>query len=361
MPESRVTARPDLTGGGKRQRPTPRLQAAGLSSTIKLFEQAARAVPLPAAPNPIVIADYGSGDGHNAMQPIGAAITAVRGRTRPEHSILVTHTDTPGNDFTTMFHNLSDDPDSYLRKDSATYTSAVGRSYYTQILPSNSVNLGWSAWAILRLGEVPMPVTDHIVVAYSTDAQVRAAYARQAAFDWHEFVAFRGRELSPGGRLVVLTMALGEDGDFGYRALFGAIMDTLRELAANGVVRPDEMARMTLPLVGRRAADFAAPFAPSGRFERLSIDHLEVFDAEDRIFNLYRTDKDANAFGARWAAFCRFAVFGELGQAIDDDPARLTQFFDRLEAGIASRLAAAPEEMRIPLAQLVLEKRPRAS
>lgn len=356
MPESSRVVRPD-PGDDRNLTPSSRLQAAGLSSAITLFAEAARTVPLPSPPQPIVIADYGAGTGHNGLRAIAKAVSVLRGRTRPEHSVLVTHTDTPDNDFTTMFRTLAEDPDSYLRTDAAAFSSAVGRSYYGQILPSNSINLGWSAWAVQRLRRIPMPVGDHIAVAYSADARVRAAYARQAAHDWHEFVAFRGRELCPGGKLVVLTMALTEDGDFGHRPLLSALTDTLRELVADGVIGSDELHRMSLPVMGRAAADFAAPFAPSGRFERLSIEHLEVFDAEDRFFNQYRTDHDAKAFGAQWAAFCRFAIFGTLAEALDD-AARRPVFFDRLEAGVAARLAAVPEQTRIPLAEVVLVKRP---
>src|SRR5688500_19910778 len=93
-----------------------RLQAAGLRPAIAIFEQAAAAVPLPTPPQPIVIADYGAATAHNSLLPIGAAIAVLRKRTRPEHSILVAHTDVPDNDFTAMFRTLSDDPDSYLRK-----------------------------------------------------------------------------------------------------------------------------------------------------------------------------------------------------------------------------------------------------
>ncbi|MEV0672009.1 SAM-dependent methyltransferase [Mycobacterium sp. NPDC050441] len=328
-----------------------------MSSAIKLLELAAHTVPIPTPPLPIVIADYGAGTAQNSMQPINAAIAAVRGRTRPEHSVLVTHTDVAENDFSTMFRILEEDPESYRHRDSATFSSAIGRSFYSQILPSNSVHLGWSAWAVARLSKVPMPVADHVVAAYSNDERVRTAYARQAAHDWHEFIAFRGRELHPGGRLVVLTTALGDDGDLGYRPLFRSVVGALTELIANGVVSADEATRMSLPIAGRRAADFTAPFAPSGRFERLEIQHVEVVDAEDPIFNAYRSDRDATAFGTRWADFCRFTAFADLGAAIEGAPDRLPLFYDRLHAGIAARLSAEPEQMRIPIAAVVLEKR----
>lgn len=361
VPESSVVVRPEPMGSEKFT-VSSRLQATGLRPAIELFEQAADTVPLPRPPQPIVIADYGASTAHNSLPPVSAALPLLRSRTRPEHSILVVHTDVPDNNFTVMFDTLANDPDTYLHKDAATFASAVGRSFYSQIIPSNSVHLGWSSWAVQWLRRVPAPVPDHVQVSYSADEDVRAAYAKQAAHDWHDFVAFRGRELCPGGQLVVLTMALDDNGQFGYRPLLDAIVDVLTELTASGLLTEDEENLMSLPAVGRRESDFRAPFAPSGRFERLAIDHLEVFDAQDRFWAQYQVDNDATAFGAVWAGFVRASIFPTLATALADgrgDP-RSPEFFDRLESGIAERLAAAPEQMQIPFAKLVLTKQRRA-
>lgn len=361
MPESSIVVQPEPEGSGMYSA-AARLQAAGLRSAIAVFERAAAEVPIPTPPQPIVIADYGASSGHNSLLPVGAAIAVLRKRTRPEHSILVAHTDMPDNDFTALFRTLEEDPDSYLRTDRATFVSAVGRSFYSQILPSNSVNLGWSSWAVQWLSRVPVVIDDHLQVAYCADESVRVAYAKQAARDWHEFVAFRARELCPGGRLVVTTMAVGDDGEFGYRPLLSAMMDGLRELAADGLITTDEVSRMCVPTVGRRESDFRAPFAPSGRLERVEIEHLEVFDADDRFWGRYRIDGDATAFGARWAGFARASVFPTLATALADGAAdpRAADLFDRLEAGVAERLGASPEQMQIPLAHVVLKKRPKS-
>ncbi len=359
MPESSIVVRPEPLES-KSYTASSRLQAAGLRPAIALFEKAAGAVPLPTSRQPIAIADYGASTGHNSLLPICAAIEVLRTRTKPDHSILVVHTDVPDNDFSAMFQTLTEDPDSYLKKDHATFVSAVGRSFYSQILPSGSVNLGWSSWAIQWLSRTPTPIPDHVQVAYSGDENARAAYAKQAAHDWHEFIAFRGRELAPGGQLVVMTMAVGEDGEYGYRPLLTAIVEGLDELAANGMLSADEVHRMCIPTVARSEADFRAPFAPKGRFERLEIEHLEVVNAADRYWNQDQVDNDAPAFGAQWAAFVRAAVFPSLAAGMDGglaDP-RLPDFFDGLEAHVATRLAAAPEQMQIPLAHLVLTKLP---
>jgi hypothetical protein len=359
MPESSIVVRPEPMESVS-YTASSRLRAAGLQPAIKILEQAASVVPLPTPPQPIVIADYGASTGHNSLLPISAAIAVLRKRTRPEHSIVVTHTDVPDNDFTAMFRTLADDPDTYLRKDAATFASAVGRSFYTQILPSNSVNLGWSSWAIQWLSRMPAPIPDHVQVAYSTHEAVRAAYVKQAANDWHEFVAFRGRELCPGGQLVVMTMALDEKGEFGYRPLLSALVDTLDELVAAELLSAEGVHRMCIPMVARSESDFLAPFAPKGRFEQLEIEHLKVFNAEDRFWSQFQVDRDATAFGAQWAAFLRASVFPTLASALEGgiaDP-RSVQFFGQLESGVATRVAAAPEQMQIPLAHLVLTKRP---
>ncbi|MDZ7882593.1 MAG: SAM-dependent methyltransferase [Mycobacterium sp.] len=357
MPESSVVVRPVPVGSGDYSA-SARLQAAGLTQAIALFEEAARAIPIPPAPLPIVIADYGAANGHNSLLPINAAISALRKRTRPDQSVLVTHTDVPENDFSALFNTLSEDPDSYLRHDQAAFSSAVGRSFYSQILPSNTVSLGWSSWSVLWLSRLPAPVTDHVHASFSADEETRAAHERLAARDWHEFVAFRGRELCPGGRAVVMTMAVAENGEFGYRPLFAALMAELAELVQREVISADELTGMCIPISGRRAVDFTTPFAPSGRLEQLTIEHLEVFDAEDRFWRQYQKDRDATTFGAQWASFLRAAVFQTLAGALDAADRR-APFCDALEAGVAARLADAPEQMQIPMAQVVLHKRPR--
>jgi hypothetical protein len=357
VPESSIVVRPEPLGSASYTE-SSRLQAAGLRAAISLFEQAANEVPLPRAPQPIVIADYGAGTGHNSLLPIGAAITQLRSRTRPDQSILVAHTDAAENDFTVLFNTLAEDPASYLKHDGAAYASAIGRSFYQQILPSNSVMLGWSSWAVQWLRRKPGPITDHVQADCSADDTVRAAYARQAAEDWHEFVAFRGRELSPHGRLVVLTMAIDESGEPGLRPMFDHVVAVLRALIGQGLLTEDELRAMSLPIVGRSAMDFVAPFSPKGKFEHLTVEHLEVFNAEDRYWSQYQVDKDAKAFGARWAAFARAAAFPTLATALSGGAAdpRRAEFFDRLEKGLVERLAAAPEQMRIPLAKVVLVK-----
>lgn len=195
-------------------------------------------------------------------------------------------------------------------------------------------------------------------VAYSRDAATRALFASQADEDWRRFLEHRSREMRAGARLVVLTMARDDRGDFGYERVLTAMYGALTGLVDAGLVRADELHRMVIPTVGRTHAEFAAPFARGDRFAGLSIEHLEVFNGEDRIWSEFERSRDARAFGAQWAAFCRASVFPTLAAQLEggsEDP-RAARFFADLEAGIATQLAAAPERMAIPLGKMVLVK-----
>jgi hypothetical protein len=141
LPESSIVVQPEP------------MESATYTASSRL--QAAAEVPLPTPPQPVVIADYGAATGHNSLKPMSAAIGVLRQRTRHDHAILVAHTDVPDNDFTALFRTLADDHDSYLHHDTASFPSAIGRSFYGQILPSNTVNLGWSSWAVQWLSRIP--------------------------------------------------------------------------------------------------------------------------------------------------------------------------------------------------------------
>src|SRR5262245_26616182 len=303
MDETPSSVRPAPMEKGGAYNRSSSVQASGLLPAVSLLEEAARVVPLPAFPQVPLIADYGASEGRNSLLPIALALARLRERVGNERALFVVHADLPDNDFSALFETLANDPDSYLRSDAAAFPVAVGRSYFEQILPANSVSLGWSSWAIQWLSRVPAAIPDHVQVAYSNDSEARTAFALQASEDWATFLAMRSRELCPGGRIVVITMATDDHGDFGYRPVLDAIVGSLHDLVAEGVVQEAEVRRMVIPTFGRTKAQFAEPFATSERFEGLSLARLDVFYGEDRIWKQFELDRDARAFGAQWAAF----------------------------------------------------------
>jgi hypothetical protein len=196
-----------------------------------------------------------------------------------------------------------------------------------------------------------------VQVAYSHDANACAAFARQAAEDWHAFLVHRADELRPGGQLVVLTMAKTDADDFGYRLVIDALIGALMDLAAEGVVSSKEIEKMVIPTYGRTRAEFVAPFDESGQIAGLALASVEIFLGEDHIYEDYERVGDAGAFGRRWAAFVRASTFPTLARALEGGgEERAERFYDLLEARLAARLSAATGPNIIPLAKLLLVK-----
>ncbi len=355
----REVRKPAAMEGHGRYNRNSQVQAAGLSPAMPMLIDAARQVPLPGERLPIVVADYGSSQGHNSLAPVGAAIDVLRARPGRAREISVVHIDVPGNDFTALFDTLHSDPRSYLKNHAAVFASAVGQSFYEQVLPTGTVTLGWSSWAVQWLSQTPGIIPDQVQVAASSDAKAKDAFHRQAAEDWRQFLIARGQELRQGGQLVVLTMAVDEHGDFGYRAVLQAIYSSLMKMVENGFLSEEELRRMAIPTVGRSREEFLAPFAEVGSFAGLQVEEAEIFSGEDHIWQDYERNGDAGSFGARWASFSRASVFPTLAEALtnDRDPGRSGTFIEQLESMTAAQLTAHPEPMLIPLARIRLAKR----
>src|SRR5262249_57496696 len=96
----------------------------------------AAGVTLPAPGQPVIIADYGSSQGHNSLAPMRAVIATLRQRSSPATPIGIVHTDLPSNDFSALFTLLAESPDSYLRGAAEVYPSAIGRSFYQPLFPT---------------------------------------------------------------------------------------------------------------------------------------------------------------------------------------------------------------------------------
>ena len=332
-----------------------RIQSDGLIPGVELLRQAADRVTLPDPAQTVVIADYGCSTGHNSLLPISTAIEALRRRS--DEQIMVVHTDLPDNDFSTLFHTLADDPDTYLSHRNV-YPMSIGCSFYQQLLPAGSVTLGWSSWSVAWLSAAPAAIPDHVHAGLSGDAAVRGAYARQSERDWENSLTARSAELRPGARLVLVVPAADAERNAGYEPMFDAAWASLTGLVREGVITSEEAAAMGMPHYGRSEAELAAPFGASGRFAGLVIEHLEVFDGVDGFYEEYRSTGDAAAFGAGWSGIYAAGAFPSLATGLSGGPhdPRAAALFARLEGEIAERLAGSPKPMWIPVANLVLCK-----
>jgi hypothetical protein len=337
-----------------------KLPAVGAATAMPLLEKAVQRVPLDASDRPVVIADYGSSQGKNSMAPMQIAIRGLRKRIGPNRPISVYHIDQPKNDFKSLFEVLDADPDRYVAEEPNVFPAAIGRSFYENVLPPSSVDLGWSSYAAVWLSRIPALIPGHFIYVRSTGT-VRDEFDRQGAKDWETFLALRSRELRPGGRLVVVLPALADDGSSGLEPIFDRANEVLGEMVADGAITSEERSRMTLAAYPRRKRDLLAPFADNGTFQHLSVEDFEMSELAEPAWAEYQRDGDKEALAARHTHFFRSIFVPSLASALTrvraGDAAAAGDFGDQIEQRLKRRLARQTEATLSYVQVIVLSKK----
>jgi hypothetical protein len=315
------------------------LQAAGIELLLPIWRDALAEVDF--GGSALTIADYGSSQGHNSMAPMGMAIDAIWRRVAGSTPISIIHTDLPENDFSSLFRTLVAADDSYLRKGGEIYFSAIGRSYFEQILPPDSVDLGWNSWTLQWMSRMPAEDPTFLYGAYSPSASVRDAVDRQLADDWRHFLHQRARELKPGGVLLssfVARSAEATSWEWIAERLWASVLD----MHAEGLLSDAEKLRINFPVAPRDRAAIVAPFDDKGVFCGLRLRYADLLRIPDPFYPAFRRSGDAGAFAQEWKNMVVAVFAPTVKSALDPgrDVAKVAaELFDRL----ARKIAAAPQ------------------
>jgi len=356
MPEEVKFSHGVMEGGGA-YNAHARIQQGGAALALPLFESALRKVPFNAGNGPVVIADYGSSQGKNSLAPMRFAIETLRQILGPSRPIFVFHVDLPANDFNSLFEVLSADPNRYELADPQVFPCAIGRSFYRNVLPSNSVDVGWSAFAAVWLSCIPARVPGHFVV-FRSSGEVRARFECQAAQDWKTFLSRRSEELRPGGRLVLLLPGIDDNGLSGFEDLFDCANEVLAVMVDEGAIRAEERARIVLGGYPRRCCELLAPFECDGQYCQLRVEQCDLTVVKDPSWDGYERDGDKEALARKHALFFRSTFVPSLAASLAPGRSRVEQeiFADRLEDGLQKRLACCPAPVDSFVQVMVLAK-----
>src|SRR5262249_49834542 len=151
-----------------------------IDEATPLVLDAIRRLPDRDPSTPFTLTDMGCADGGTSLDLVRQVITAVRDRW-PQRAICIVYTDQPRNDYNTLFrliHGLTPLP-SYLEEVADVHVLASATSFYRQILPAGTLDLGFSATAMHWLSCKPCDLTDHVYVVGASRAGL-ASFAEQA-------------------------------------------------------------------------------------------------------------------------------------------------------------------------------------
>ncbi|OWF53841.1 benzoate carboxyl methyltransferase-like [Mizuhopecten yessoensis] len=232
--------------------------------------------------HPITIADVGTSDGSTSAALLNEVIGKIQCHTGKSRQLMIYYTDQQTNDFNRMFNVIN----AGLNIGPKVFCAAVGRTMFEQCLPDKSTDLIFSAIATFYLSKSPCKIQDGLNPTKENSKEMDA-FNSQAASDWKTFLVMRGRELRPGGYLVVLSIGTTKQGEVSVpiKGGYNTLSHVIRNLLADDIITKEEFLDCNLNAELYRTEEaYALPFRDNAK--DLSETGLELVSTRSFVHKL---------------------------------------------------------------------------
>lgn len=188
-----------------------------------------------------IIADFGSSYGQHSIEMMKTILQCLRQRHQLHQTPLIIHLDLPTNNWTAFFQKLA--------ADRSYHSLAMGRSFYEQCLPTNSLSIGFSQASLHYLSKKPCNILHHCYVHFA-QAHEREQFRQQSKVDFETFVEHRARELRSGGMLILSIPSINEKNEMGFNQYFHLIYQCAQVFLAE-----EHLEEFTLPFYLRSLSE----------------------------------------------------------------------------------------------------------
>ncbi|KAL4965413.1 S-adenosyl-L-methionine-dependent methyltransferase [Aspergillus stella-maris] len=233
------------------------LQAAAMRHVLPLFDTIAK----DSTCNPFTVVEYGCAQGANSILPIKRILAArfppqkrishpapetINGNGESKTSentsqeILLTFSDRAGNDFNTLVETISNaewfsnsDTESSERTAQSILASMAAGTFYSRLVPRDSVDVGFSLATLHHLERWPAnasPAAEADVLHEQTKPQAHA--------DLVHFLTLRGQEFRHGGSLILSFVSQASTGVPNYPSLVDSCRQAMISMIVQGRIDP---------------------------------------------------------------------------------------------------------------------------
>ncbi|XP_069124149.1 uncharacterized protein [Argopecten irradians] len=319
---------------------------------------------------PLTIADFGTADGRTSLQLLNNAIVTAKEQSGVAKPVMIYHEDQSFNDFNLLYRVVrgeEDEGQSGLTFSVNVYQAVIGRTMYEQCLPNNSVDIAFSSLTVHNLSRRPCRIEGGVLSCDGTDEE-KALIKEQSSKDWEQFVYVRGKELSPGGYLVVLNCGVDKTGKEllsiqGGMPRLGKLLGTMLH---DCLITEEEFLNTNFDVdIYRTEEDHSYPFTHGDKLTEMGLELVSVRSfinkLEHHTFDIVDKDEATKAeYAERVVAgikpwFYHVVYNGLSSKRSAEERTRLTDiYFDRMRAFAYDNHGGRTE---IPLVETVVRKR----
>ena len=234
-----------------------------IDAATPMVLDAIESLPQASIASGFTFSDMGTADAGTSLDMISSAIAAVAARA-PGTPISIVYSDQPRNDFNALIANVYGLGafESYLERYLDVFPFVSGTTFYRQILPAGSLDIGFSATAMHWLSNKVCNISNH-VQAVGAEGEELEAFRAQAHRDWRTILLHRAAELKPGGKLVLINFGRDEQGRYlgntGGVNMFETFNRIWQDFLDQGRIEREEYENMTLPQYYNTVEEFSAP------------------------------------------------------------------------------------------------------
>ena len=239
-----------------------------IDAATPMVVEAINSLPQESIVNGFMLSDMGTADAGTSLSMVDSAIEAVNARA-PGTPVSIVYSDQPRNDFNALITNVYGlGPfETYLDKHSNVFPLVSGTTFYKQIVPADTLDIGFSATAMHWMSSKVCNITNHVQAVGAAGEELEA-FRRQAHRDWRQILLHRATELKPGGKLILINFGCDEQGRYlgntGGVNMFDTFNQIWLDFLEQGRIERDEYENMTLPQYYNTVEEFSAPLTDQG-------------------------------------------------------------------------------------------------
>ncbi|XP_056697986.1 probable jasmonic acid carboxyl methyltransferase 2 isoform X2 [Spinacia oleracea] len=268
------------------------LQRTMIAKAKPVLQESIRGLYHALQPECLMIADLGCSSGPNSLMVVSEIIDTIDeerknlNRKSPKFGVFLN--DLQGNDFNAIFNLL---PSFYQslkeKKDSdfgPCFVSGTPKSFYGSVFPDQFLHFVHSSYSVHWLSQVPRGLESrngealnkgNIYIAKTSPPEIAQAYYAQFKEDFTLFLRSRGKEMVPGGHMVLTLQGSVQRND--PDSLWELLGSTLHTMVQEGVIEQEKLDRFNMPFYSPTAEEVKELVEAEGLF---SVNKLETFKVD---------------------------------------------------------------------------------